>query len=397
MINFVNTLITLVSCFLLWPLSILLIEVMSACFKSEKSTVPTDFQGSVCVLIPAHNEAIGIARTIESVRASIGEFDRVLVVADNCDDATASVARIAGAEVIERTDAYLRGKGYALAFGVDYLAKSPPEAVVIIDADCLVIAGSLKSLAATCLANQRPVQASNMMQWPTNYRTSIPQRIAGFAWIFKNHVRPLGLLKSGFPCQLMGTGMAFPWSLIRRLNLATGEIVEDIKTGIECCLLGAAPLYSPQTEVLSYFPTSASAEKSQRTRWEHGHVGIVLRHLPRLLLRSLKTGNTQLFVLVSDLTVFPLALLSGIATASFIASALFASISGLGWIIYLPSANLLCLSLAVLIGWYFFGRDAIRCRDFLLVPFYILKKVPLYFKMAFNRQTEWVRTKRDDN
>ena len=49
----------------------------------------------------------------------------------------------------------------------------------------------------------------------------------------KNWVRPLGLSNLNLPCQLMGTGMAFPWELIRSANLASGSIVEDTKLGLE--------------------------------------------------------------------------------------------------------------------------------------------------------------------
>src|ERR1700722_10861091 len=73
---------------------------------------------SFAVLIPAHNEALGIRDTIESVSGQLAASGRILVVADNCSDATAQIARDSGAEVLERTNATERGKGFALQAGL---------------------------------------------------------------------------------------------------------------------------------------------------------------------------------------------------------------------------------------------------------------------------------------
>ncbi|MDP2231988.1 glycosyltransferase family 2 protein, partial [Methylotenera sp.] len=103
---------------------------------------------SIAVIIPAHNEQVLIQSTITSVLSQLNQDDRLIVVADNCTDATASIARAAGAEVVERFNLQERGKGYALDFGVRHCAQNPPEVVIIVDADCQVGAKSLYRLAA---------------------------------------------------------------------------------------------------------------------------------------------------------------------------------------------------------------------------------------------------------
>ena len=77
--------------------------------------------------VPAHDEQAMIHSTIERLKSAAGGNARVLVVADNCTDDTAQIARRAGAEVIERSDAAHRGKGFALDFGRSHLAGNPPD------------------------------------------------------------------------------------------------------------------------------------------------------------------------------------------------------------------------------------------------------------------------------
>ncbi len=115
------------------------------------------------VIVPAHNEEAGIARTVASLLAVDwpgGQF-RVLVVADNCSDATAAVARGAGALVLERRDLTFRGKGYALAHAFDWSMKDGfAAAVVVIDADAEVSRNLLKRSQEGSERGARAVQAN---------------------------------------------------------------------------------------------------------------------------------------------------------------------------------------------------------------------------------------------
>src|SRR5262249_19708539 len=126
-------------------------------------------------LIPAHNEEAGIGKTLASLLPQLRTGDVLLVVADNCSDGTAAAARTAGATVIERHDTERRGKGFALDHGVRHLAADPPEVVVIVDADCLVEAGSLNRLVGAVASTGRPVQAEYVLDVPQggNWRSQV--------------------------------------------------------------------------------------------------------------------------------------------------------------------------------------------------------------------------------
>jgi cellulose synthase/poly-beta-1,6-N-acetylglucosamine synthase-like glycosyltransferase len=348
----------------------------------------------VAVLVPAHDEAAGIALTVLGVKKGLGPQDRLLVVADNCTDDTALLARNAGAEVIERVDRQSRGKSYALDFGVRHLAPAPPDIVVIVDADCDIDAQSLRHISARAFATGRPVQALYLMRAPAEL--GISGRLAEFAWRVKNHARPLGLLRLGLPCQLMGTGMAFPWNVISRAQLASGHIVEDLQLGLDLARSGTPPLFAPDAHVVSQFAANAEGASSQRTRWEHGHLQTLAARAPEMLWRALRSGNRALLALTLDLLVPPVALLALCVLVTATVSVLLAGmLPGFAPPLHTSIASLLLLVVAISLAWWRFGRDIVSPRDMLRIPLYMLRKLPIYFRFLTARQVKWVRAKRD--
>jgi len=363
------------------PVLVLAIQVAMALPQHR----PRDMPGGrrrprTAVLVPAHDEAAGIADTLRSIAPQLAPGDRLLVVADNCSDNTAAIAGAAGAEVIERRERELRGKGYALACGLRYLQKrgqspiSDPEVLVVIDADCRVSVGTIERLARAAAATGRPVQALYEMH----------ARPAGglraFAWLVKNHVRPLGYMRLGLPCQLMGTGMAFPWRLIEADMLASGHLAEDMALGLELASRGAPPLFCPEARVTSFFPQSAGAGAQQRTRWEHGHLALILR-APRFAAQALARGDVRLLAFALDLCVPPLALVFLLA----------AGLLALSWLFLL---HLTILGAAVLLAWVGYGRKVVPLGTLACAPLYAAAKLPLYARFLVRRQVEWVRTRR---
>jgi len=147
-------------------------------------------------LIPAHDEEKGILATLNDIKPQLRPNDRLLVVADNCTDDTAAIAASGGAEVTVRSDPSKIGKGYALDWGINYLASNPPDIVIMIDADCRAAERVIDSLASVCEQKQRPVQSLYLMASPEGSR--INHQVAEFAWRVKNWVRPLGLGALGF-------------------------------------------------------------------------------------------------------------------------------------------------------------------------------------------------------
>jgi cellulose synthase/poly-beta-1,6-N-acetylglucosamine synthase-like glycosyltransferase len=380
-------------CAICIPVAVLLVQTLAAALPRRRSPFASGMRPRLAILVPAHDEASGIRATLETLMPQLGTGDRVLVVADNCTDRTAQIAVAAGAEVVERQDARLRGKGYALDFGLVHLEADPPEVVVIVDADCSVQAGALDRISRLCKVSGRPVQALYLMRAPQPRGASMA--IAEFAWRVRNLVRPLGWLRLGMPCQLMGSGMAVEWGAIRSIRLASGHIAEDMQMGIDLARADKAPLFCPEALVTSEFPRNAEGTRTQRTRWEHGHIYMIIREVPRMLIDGIQGRGSGLIALALDICVPPLALLALILIAMATASAVLALVAGVMWPLEFAIVILLMFGAAVGLSWLRFGVDVISFRGLLLAFAYVPRKLPLYLKFLVRRQVEWVRSRRD--
>ena len=374
------------------PALVFFVECFASLFLPAGKQLMRPEGVSVVVVVPAHDEEGGIGATIAGVQSQLGPGDRVLVVADNCSDGTAGLARTAGAEVIERSDRERRGKGYALAFGIDHLDPNPPDVVIVVDADCRLTPGSIDALVQRAVETQRPVQADYVLQ-PAE-RSAISM-ISALAFLVRNRVRPRGLRRLGQPCQLDGTGMAFPWSVVRAAPDLGANIVEDLVMGIELALLGHEPLLCIEAGVRSELPSEPSAAMSQRRRWEHGHLATLLQNGPRLIREGIIRGRLGLIALGADLIVPPLALLVGLLVLVLGAAGVLVLIGGPTFPAWIAGIALGLVGLGVAIGWARYGREAVPFRYLLLVPLYLLWKVPLYVSFLFGRrERKWRRTDR---
>ena len=389
----IDTLLVLIACVVLVPVLVITVQVLFAIKRTVHVTQELNSAlPSIALLVPAHNEEAVIASTLATLVPQLGKNDRILVVADNCTDDTAAIVRAAGVEVIERNDSENRGKGYALDFGVKHLKKDSPEILIVVDADCQAEAGAIEKLAVCCIETARPVQALYLMHAPDN--TGLKLRIAEFAWLVKNFVRPLGFSHLGLPCQLMGTGMAFPWALIQEMNLASSHIVEDMKLGVDMAIAGSPPVFCPNAVVKSYFPIDGDAVVSQRTRWEHGHLSVILHEFPRLFLTGIFRINWLLIAMALDLIVPPLSLLAGILVLFFVVTMISVAL-GLSTIpLQLAIVALVLFGIAIAISWQGRGKSIVTLMELLTVPIYVLRKIPIYLKFFVRRQKEWIKTDR---
>ncbi|HEX4918777.1 MAG TPA: glycosyltransferase family 2 protein [Limnobacter sp.] len=370
-------------------------QVFYGCRRSDpaQGVTPRNRPTRVAILVPAHNESVHLLPTLHALLADAQANTRVVVVADNCTDDTAAVARAAGAEVIERDDPGKRGKGYALDFGIQHLASCPPEVVIVMDADCLPEQGALGWLAEMAQGRQKPVQALYVMNNPG--RAGLRVKIAQFAWCVKNLVRPRGLHQLGLPCQLTGSGMAFPWHTLQAVSLANGHLVEDMQLGMSLIAMGHGPVFMEHAVVSSQFPSQETGLQSQRTRWEHGHLSMMMSEGFPQIWQALRHRNSTLFWMALDVCVPPLALLvlSLLLWTGFVTTV---GVLTAQWWPWAMSMGLLCvLGFAVVVAWMKFGRGMVSAIELLYAPLYALCKLPVYVGFVVRKQSAWVRSKRD--
>lgn len=379
---------------LLIPVGVLAVECSAALwpyrFRLSDSQVT---RPRIAVLVPAHNEAVGIRETVLTLLPQLTDQDRLVVIADNCEDETAMIARSLGARVIERQDPEHRGKGYALDYGLQFLAEDPPEMVVMIDADCRVHPEAIGRIAALAATHRRPVQATYLLEPSANL--SPKTAVSLLAFTVKNLVRPMGLAQLGFPCLLTGTGMAFPWSIISAAALASGNIVEDMQLALDLTIAGHPPIFCPDAKVTGVLPEQQQVAKRQRTRWEHGHLQTLLTQVPRLLKAAVQQKRFDLWAIALDLCIPPLSLLV-LLWLGVTVTALAAYWLGTSWVpLGLAAMEGILIFCSIFTAWFKFGRAELPARTLLSIPLYILWKLPLYLAFLIQPEKKWIRTERN--
>ncbi|WP_051382395.1 glycosyltransferase [Bradyrhizobium sp. Tv2a-2] len=376
------------------PAVVLFVEVVAAFLPKHGEAPAASLRSKrVGVVVPAHDEGLGLLPTLHDLLGQIRSGDHVLVVADNCSDDTAEVAATAGVEVLVRRDMSRVGKGYALAAGVEYFAADPPDFVVFCDADCRLQADLIDRLVAECERSGRPVQACYLMK--QSAKSAGNQSLAKFAWTMKNLVRPLGLRNLGGPCQLMGTGMIFSWQTIRNAPLSSGNLVEDLQLGLDLAERGAPPRFLAAGVTTSEFPSSEKGADDQRRRWVQGYLTTVITHLPRLMVRAVSRADLNLLVLALDLAVPPLVLFAILIVGAWV-------LASAGVVMGLPATTLvpatgdfLLLTLALALAWLRFGATRSQSRAFSAMGAELWARCFIYLEFLHGRRAlQWVRTER---
>ena len=346
------------------------------------------------VVVPAHDEAAGIAGAVAGLRKLDWPADgfRVLVVADNCTDSTAELARAAGAEVLERRDPTHRGKGYALDFAFQTSqARGWADAVVVVDADTEVSANLLEAFAARIDNGAKAIQAHYGVLNPhASWRT----RLMTIAMASFHRVRSRARERLHLSCGLRGNGWCVTSRLLRQVPYRAFSLAEDIEYGIELGLAGHRVHYADEARVAGVMVSGESAARTQRERWEKGRLQLIRsRMLP--LLKAVGDPDGEVCLdLAFDLLVPPLSYVAlNVAALIVLAGvALLWEPSAETWL-WLGFLCGLSLLLYVLRGWQLSGVGMRGLMDLARAPSFVLWKVLLMLRA--HESAEWVRTKRE--
>jgi cellulose synthase/poly-beta-1,6-N-acetylglucosamine synthase-like glycosyltransferase len=349
------------------------------------------------VIVPAHDEEAGIAATVESLLATDypRELRRVVVVADNCTDATAVRAAAAGAHVLERSDATRRGKGYALAYAFERtLAESAADAVAVVDADTLVTPNLLRAFDARFRSGARAVQAHyGVANRDDSWRT----RLMHIGFTLFHDVRSRARERLKVSAGLRGNGMAFSVDTLREVPHEAFSIVEDVEYGIRLGLVGHRVWSAGDAEVLGAMVSSERASRSQRRRWEGGRMALARQHAAPLLRAGVRRRSLTLLDLAFDVLVPPLSYVGLATLLGTVAACTAWALGHARWWAVAPW----CVAIAALA--LYVARGLVLARvgfrgvlDLLRAPVYVIWKVALALRPSGSQKGEWVRTTREE-
>ena len=394
----------------------ILISAATAPKRKGSSTARTS-PLSATVVIPAHNEEDVILATLQSL-AAVQPPLPVVVIADNCTDRTAQLARDAGATVIERQNKDERGKGFALAYAFDLLMNesrsggailgSGADAYIVVDADTQVQPDFAVRLLAE-LPDDPAVPAAvqgryGVMNGSDGWRAALMSA----AFDLVNHVRLLAIDHAGGCLGLKGNGMAFTRGCLAQYPMTGRSVTEDLDYAMDLMQHGGIRVqYAPHAFVCAQMPVTGEQARSQRQRWEGGRYRVVRSRAPQLLKAVVKTGDIRFIGAMFELLQPPLAEqvagCVGICSLALLCLMLGSPFAGLALIA--AGFSVVSILMYVFLGLGLAGAKKETFKALAFAPIYIVWKLVLYaIGIVSGRRTgkadtggadaEWVRTSR---
>ncbi|MDP4088154.1 MAG: glycosyltransferase family 2 protein [Bacillota bacterium] len=253
-------------------------------FKNRKVSEP---KKSFALLVAAHNEEAVIKDIVHSLyRLDYPrELFDVFVIADNCTDNTAGIARNNGALVYERTNKDKRGKGYALEWMFDKIFKMEKkyDAVVIFDADNLVSKQFLKEM------NNKLCEGFEVVQGFLDSKNPVDTWITGsYSIAFWTSNRQFQLARSNLrlSSQLGGTGFCIATDTLKELGWGATCLTEDLEFSCKLVLNGKRVGWAHDAVIYDEKPLTLSQSWWQRKRWMQGFADVATRYFWKLMKRA---------------------------------------------------------------------------------------------------------------
>lgn len=371
----------------------LLLLTAAACFAPRRTPITGTPKHRFLILIPAHNEE----RLLPATLANLRELDyphalfAVHVVADNCTDATAELARAGGATAHERFNSELVGKGYALQWLLARLwaSNEPHDAIVIMDADSILSANFLRVMDARMARGERAIQAYYAVRDPEQSWSASLRSVALAAL---HYLRPQGRMVLGGSTGLKGNGMVFAAEITRK-HPWSASLTEDIEYHMALILDDQRVTFAPDALVWAEMPSSLAASRTQNARWEAGRMQMIRNYVPRLLLESLRRRRFMLFDAALEQLIPPFSLVAFGAAACLVAGL------GLWNTTAIIGGGLLLAGIAVyvLAGLMLAGMPLRVYQALLYAPVFVLWKLWLYARVLLGAERHgWVRTARNE-
>ena len=351
------------------------------------------------VLICARNEQQVIGDLIASLRAQTYNAApvQIFVLADNCTDNTAIVARCAGATVYERFNTEKVGKGYALQTLLHYLERDYPDGFdgyFVFDADNILEPDYIERMNETFSDGHEIVTGyRNSKNYGDNWIS------AGYAlWFLResrylNHARFL----LGTSCAISGTGFLFSRKVLEEMGPWPFHLLtEDIEFSVYQITRGKKVAFCPDAILYDEQPTSFRQSCRQRQRWAKGYLQ-VFRYYGGDLLRGMGRGNFSCFDM--SMSIMPAFLLTTLSFLTNTAMAIVGILNGVGILPALLSLGQMFLGMyatfffigtvATISEWSNIHTSAAKKIAYLFTfPLFMFTYLPISLSVLFQK-VEW--------
>ncbi|MDU2065641.1 MAG: glycosyltransferase family 2 protein [Sporomusaceae bacterium] len=270
------------------------IIAMFGLWKRHENKILTP-EKTFAIIVAAHNEESVIGQLVENLNVLNYPKDLydIYVIADNCNDKTAEIAKKAGAIVHERTNLTERGKGFAMEwmFAKLYAMEKQYDAVVVFDADNLVHPAFLLEMNNRLCKGERVIQGYLDSKNPND--TWVAGTFAISFWVV-NYIWHLAKYNIGLTSVLGGTGMCISMDVLKKFGWGATCLTEDMEFTMKSLLCGIRTTWAHDAIVYDEKPLTFKQSWKQRQRWAQGHFDVAGRFIPKLLKEGFKRGDVRM-------------------------------------------------------------------------------------------------------
>jgi peptidoglycan-N-acetylglucosamine deacetylase len=263
--------VTYLSLYVLRMAVLLVIALRDRRRRAEMRLAP--YEGRVSVIVPAYNEAVGIAATLRSIEASDHDDLEILVVDDGSTDATAELVRelrLPRTRLITKPNG---GKASALNVG---LAHATGEVVVMIDGDTLLEPSSIPVLAAPF---SNPVVGAVSGNPKIGNPNRLLTRLQASEYLLASSLERRLLAPAGLVTTVPGAIGGWRRSAVREAGfVSTDTLAEDTDLTIAVARGGWRVEYAPHARGWTEAPATWRSFYNQRIRWTFGTLQALWKH-----------------------------------------------------------------------------------------------------------------------
>lgn len=337
------------------------------------------------MIVAAHNEEVVIGNLVESLKKQKypKEMYDIFVIADNCTDNTAKIARECGANVYERFNNEQKGKGYALEwmFAKIFKMNKKYDAVAVFDADNLVSPNWIREISSKMEEGYKVVQGYIDSKNPNDSWIATSYSVAFWT---QNRMYQLARANVGLSNQIGGTGFAIDTNILREYGWGATCLTEDLEFSCKLILNGEKVGWAHDAIIYDEKPLTLKQSWVQRKRWMQGFTDVASRYFVKLIKKGLKEKkwfilDCALYVIQPFLTLMIgiSMILSLINLIDPIASYIFVMSDKFGGVLFTLLAALqfvitpLIMKLDKKISQGFFILLVFYAISFIVIPFFI--------------------------